>query len=88
MFKIQIFKSPIDGLNYGGRYFLTIFMELFTNFSKYPLEYHRMVPYLGFLIGFLIAIINIVPWIIKVAVTAFDFFYVIVEGFINWGHYE
>jgi hypothetical protein len=47
-----------------------------------------MVPYLGFLIGFLIAIINIVPWIIKVAVTAFDFFYVIVEGFINWGHYE
>jgi hypothetical protein len=67
---------------------VAISSKYLCKFSKYPLEYHKIVPFLGFLFGIIIAIINIVPWFIKVGLTAFDFFYVIVEGFINWGHYE
>jgi len=43
---------------------------------------------LGCLFGFILAILNIVPWVIKIMVGIYDFFYVIGIGFLSWGHYE
>jgi hypothetical protein len=86
-FRKQIFKSPMDGFSYGARYLARIFKEFFINFVNWPCDYNSKLPCLGLLFGFLLAILNIVPWILKMIITLYDFFYVIGLGLISWGYY-
>jgi hypothetical protein len=43
---------------------------------------------LGCLWGFILAILNIFPWLLKLVITVYDMMYVIGIGFLSWGHYE
>lgn len=86
-FRKQIFKSPVDGFSYGARYLVRIFKEFFYNFVTWPCEYNKKIPCLGLIFGFLLALINIIPWILKMIISLYDFFYVIGLGFISWGYY-
>jgi len=87
MFRRQIFKSPLAGFTNGGRYLYRIVREYFVNFATWPCEYHATFPCLGLIFGLILAILNIIPWIIKINVAIYDFIYVIGLGFISWGYY-
>lgn len=88
MFRNQIFKSPVDGFSHGAKYAGRIFKEYFMNFVSWPCQYHSKYPCVGLLLGFILAILNTIPWLFKLIVTIYDFFYVIGLGFISWGYYE
>lgn len=88
MFRKQIFKSPIDGFNYGGRNLIKIFKEFFLKFVEWPCKYNSELPCIGLFFGIVLCLLNVLPWVVKVVVTFFDFIYVIGLGFINWGYYE
>jgi hypothetical protein len=77
----------LDGVIFGGKYLWKIFKSFFEDFVRLPKKYFKNYSVLGLLFGFILAIINIVPWMIKLIVGVYDFFYVIGIGFLSWGHY-
>ena len=88
MLRKQIFKSPVDAFSYGLKWLGKVFGEFFVNFTVWPCEYNEDLPCLGLIFGFLLAILNVIPWAIKLIVTLYDFFYLIALGFMSWGYYE
>jgi len=87
IFRKQIFKSPVDGAIFGGKYLWKIFRSLKDDFIRIPTKYYQQFSIIGGLIGFFIAILNFIPWALKTFITTYDLLYVIGIGFISWGHY-
>ena len=85
MFRKQIFKSPLDGLIYGGRYSYRVFTS-FLNLVKQPDKNTHITS--SVLIWFVIASMRVFGWVLKIVITFYDLLYVIAIGFINWGYYE
>lgn len=88
IFRKQIFKSPLDGTVFGGKYFWRIIKSFKDDFIWFPKHYYEKYSVVGCLFGFILAILNIVPWMVKIFITFYDMFYVIGIGFLSWGHYE
>lgn len=88
IFRKQIFKSPLDGMLFGGKYFWKIFKSVKEDFVRLPKIYNEKYSIIGCFFGVILAILNIIPWLIKLFITIYDMIYVIGIGFISWGHYE
>ena len=84
----QIFKTPLDAFSTGLKWLGKVFFEFFINFGHWPCEYNQKMPCLGLILGFLLAILNVIPWAIKLIITLYDFFFLIALGFMSWGYYE
>lgn len=53
-----------------------------------PCDYNKKTPCLGVIWGLILSLLNTLPWLIKIIVTIYDFFYVVGLGLLSWGYYE
>ena len=76
----------MEGAILGAKNFWTVFKSFFLSFRDIKKDYHGYSIF-GYFLGFIICILKIIPWAIKLVVSIYDWFYVIGLGLLNWGYY-
>lgn len=71
----------------GAKYFLQVFKSFFTAFAQIK-NYYSGYFIFGYIYGFFICIIKVIPWGFKLVVSLYDWLYVLGCGLGNWGYYE
>lgn len=70
----------------GAKNFLNVFKSFFIDFTKIG-KYEGFFIF-GYIFGFIICVLKIIPWTFKLVVSLYDWIYVIGLGIGNWGYYE